>query len=67
MDRLAKAAGQRYMVFTTKHHDGFCMFDSHYTNYKITHTPYGKDIVKSWPNACNADGCRWASTIRLPT
>ena len=43
--RLAKAAGQRYMVFTTKHHDGFCMFDSALTDYKITNTPYGKDIV----------------------
>ena len=36
---LAKSAGQRYMVFTTKHHDGFCMFDSLYTSYKITRTP----------------------------
>jgi alpha-L-fucosidase len=43
--RLARAAGQRYMVFTTKHHDGFCMFDSAYTEYKITRTPYGKDVV----------------------
>src|SRR5437763_2435918 len=42
---LAKAAGQQYMVFTTKHHDGFCMFDTSYTDYKITNTPYGKDIV----------------------
>ncbi|MGH9581621.1 MAG: alpha-L-fucosidase [Bryobacteraceae bacterium] len=42
---LAQSAGQRYMVFTTKHHDGFCMFDSAFTNYKITNTPYGKDIV----------------------
>ncbi len=42
---LARSAGQRYMVFTTKHHDGFCMFDSAYTDYKITKTPYGKDIV----------------------
>jgi len=32
----AKSAGMKYMVFTTKHHDGFCMFDSKYTNYKIT-------------------------------
>jgi len=39
----AKAAGMRYMVFTTKHHDGFCMFDSKYTDYKITNTPFGAD------------------------
>ncbi len=43
--RLARQAGQRYMVFTSKHHDGFCMFDSAYTEYKITRTPYGKDVV----------------------
>ena len=42
---LARSAGQRYMVFTSKHHDGFCMFDSAYTDYKITNTLYGKDIV----------------------
>lgn len=41
----AKEAGMRYMVFTTKHHDGFCMFDSKYTDYKITDTacPFSKD------------------------
>jgi alpha-L-fucosidase len=49
---LARAAGQEYMVFTTKHHDGFCMFDSSYTDYKITNTPYGKDIVKQLADAC---------------
>ena len=43
---LARSAGQEYMVFTSKHHDGFCMFDSSYTDYKITKTPYGKDIVR---------------------
>jgi alpha-L-fucosidase len=43
--RLAKQTGMRYMVFTTKHHDGFCMFDSSFTDYKITNTPYKKDIV----------------------
>ena len=36
---LARNAGQRYLVFTTKRHDGFCMFDSDYTSYKITRTP----------------------------
>ena len=49
---LARAAGQEYMVLTTKHHDGFCMFDSSYTDYKITNTPYGKDIVKQLADAC---------------
>jgi alpha-L-fucosidase len=52
---LARRAGQRYMVFTTKHHDGFCMFDSQYTSYKITRTPYGKDIVRELADACAAE------------
>src|SRR5690348_7351230 len=52
---LAKAAGQRYMVFTTKHHDGFCMFDSSYTDYKITKSPYGKDIVAQLAEACHRE------------
>jgi alpha-L-fucosidase len=49
---LARAAGQEYMVFTTKHHDGFCMFDSSYTDYKITNTPYGKDVVRQLAEGC---------------
>src|SRR5882762_7277500 len=53
---LAKAAGQQYLVFTTKHHDGFCMFDSSYTDYKITNTPYGKDIVQQLSSACKEAG-----------
>jgi alpha-L-fucosidase len=55
---LARTAGQEYMVFTTKHHDGFCMFDSSYTDYKITNTPYGKDIVKQLSEACDARDMR---------
>ena len=53
---LARTAGQRYMVFTTKHHDGFCMFDSAYTNYKITNTPYGKDVVAQLATSCEKRG-----------
>ncbi|WP_263354856.1 alpha-L-fucosidase [Acidicapsa acidisoli] len=53
---LARLAGQEYMVFTTKHHDGFCMFDSAYTDYKITNTPYGRDIVAQLAKACGEDG-----------
>ncbi len=52
---VARSAGQRYMVFTTKHHDGFCMFDSSYTTHKITNTPYGKDIVAALARACSED------------
>jgi alpha-L-fucosidase len=49
---LAKSAGQRYIVFTTKHHDGFCMFDSSFTDYKITNAPYKKDILMMLADAC---------------
>jgi alpha-L-fucosidase len=54
--RLAKAAGQRYIVFTSKHHDGFCMFDTQYTDYKITKTPYGKDVLTQLSDAAKAEG-----------
>ena len=53
---LARAAGQEYMVFTTKHHDGFCMFDSSYTDYKITTTPHGKDVVRQPADVCQGRG-----------
>jgi alpha-L-fucosidase len=48
----AKQAGMRYMVFTTKHCDGFCMFDAPGTDYKITNTPYGKDVLALLAEAC---------------
>jgi alpha-L-fucosidase len=54
--KLAKAAGQRYMVFTSKHHDGFCMFDSAYSDYKITNTPYKKDVAAMLAEAAKAEG-----------
>jgi alpha-L-fucosidase len=53
---LAIQAGQRYMVFTTKHHDGFCMFDSALTEYKITNTPYGKDVTAMLAKAAHDAG-----------
>ncbi len=43
--KLAQEAGQRYMVFTAKHADGFCMFDSKLTDYKVTNTPFKKDVL----------------------
>ncbi len=54
--RLAKRAGMEYVVFTAKHHDGFCMFDTKYSDFKITRTPYGKDIVAQVMNAFRKEG-----------
>ncbi|MBQ7090897.1 MAG: alpha-L-fucosidase [Clostridia bacterium] len=54
----AKAAGMKYVVLTTKHHEGFCLFDSQYTDYKVTNTPYGKDIVREVVDAFRAEGIR---------
>ncbi len=48
---LARDAGMKYAVITTKHHDGFCLFDSKLTDFKITNTPYGKDLIKPWIEA----------------
>jgi len=56
--KTAKEAGMKYAVITTKHHDGFCLFDSEFTDYKVTNTPYGKDIVKEWTDAFRAEGLK---------
>jgi len=54
--KKAKAAGMKYAVITTKHHEGFAMFDSNYSEYDIMNTPYGKDIIKQWVEAFRAEG-----------
>ncbi|MEA3327717.1 MAG: alpha-L-fucosidase [Chloroflexota bacterium] len=54
--QLAKEAGMRYIIFTSKHHDGFCMFDAPGTDYKITNTLYGKDICLELSQACSRAG-----------
>ncbi len=56
--RRAKAAGMKYVVLTTKHHEGFCMFDSAYTDYKCTNTPAGRDLVREFVDAFRAEGIR---------
>ncbi len=56
--RRAKEAGMKYAILTTKHHDGFCNFDSAYTDYKITNTAYGKDLVKEFADAFRRHGLR---------
>ena len=56
--QIAKDAGMRYLVFTSKHHDGFVNFDSQLTDYKITshNSPFGRDIVGELATACHAAG-----------
>ena len=56
--RMAKQAGMKYAVLTAKHHDGFCLFDSQYTDFKATNTPFGRDAVKEFAEAFRAEGLR---------
>lgn len=56
--KMAKAAGMKYVVLTAKHHEGFCLFDSKYTDYKSTNTPFGKDIIKEYVEAFRAEGLK---------
>ncbi len=58
---LAKRAGMRSIVFTAKHHDGFCMYESQYTDFDIVDaTPYRRDLMKELSDACRRGGMRFA-------
>jgi len=50
---VAKEAGAKYVIFITKHHDGFCMFDSNTTDYKMTSTPFKRDVIRELADACH--------------
>ena len=56
--KKAKAAGMKYAVMTTKHHEGFCLFDTQYTDYKCTNTKAGRDLVKEYVDAFRAEGIK---------
>ena len=56
--KLAKRAGQKYMVMTTKHHEGFCNFDSKLTNYCAPKQACGRDLVAEFVEAARAEGLR---------
>jgi len=53
---LARQAGTKYMVFTAKHHDGFCLWDSKYTDYDIMATPFGRDVTRELSDECKRRG-----------
>ncbi len=56
--RMARAAGMKYMVVTTRHHDGFCLWDSLYTDFKATRTPAKRDLLKPLVDAFRQEGLR---------
>ena len=53
---IAKEAGMKYLVITSKHHDGFCLWDSEYTDYDIMSTPFKRDVLKELSEACRRQG-----------
>jgi alpha-L-fucosidase len=55
---IARRAGMRYALLTSKHHDGFCLWDSDLTDYKATNTPAGRDLVHEFVDAFRTEGLR---------
>lgn len=53
---IARQAGMKYVVFTTKHHNGFCMYDSQTTDYKVTNTPFQRDVTREVIEAFRKEG-----------
>ena len=56
--RLARDAGMRCIVITAKHHEGFAMFDTKASDFNITNTPFGRDIMYELARACQEEGIR---------
>jgi len=63
--QMAKDAGMKYIVITSKHHDGFCLFDSKYTDFDVMSTPFQRDIMKELADACHKAGIKicWYHSI----
>ncbi|PZP49260.1 MAG: alpha-L-fucosidase [Pseudopedobacter saltans] len=55
---VAKAGGMKYITLVTRHHDGFSLWDTKYSDFNIMHTPYKKDIVKQLADACHQQGLK---------
>jgi alpha-L-fucosidase len=63
--RMAKDAGMKYIVITSKHHDGFCLFNSQFTDFDVMATPFQRDILKELSDACKKEGIKmcWYHSI----
>lgn len=63
--RMAKNAGMKYITITSKHHDGFCLFDSKHTDFDVMSTPFKRDILKELADACHKEGIKmcWYHSI----
>ncbi len=56
--KAAREAGMKYFVITTKHHEGFCLWDTKYTDYKVTNTLVGRDLLREVVEAFRAEGLK---------
>ncbi|MGH2271676.1 alpha-L-fucosidase [Anaerohalosphaeraceae bacterium U12dextr] len=59
--RIAQSSGVKYLVITSKHHDGFCLFDSTLTDYTVMHTPFHRDILKELSEECRKQGLKFCT------
>jgi alpha-L-fucosidase len=62
--RRARTCGQKYMVMTTKHHEGFCLFDTKTTDYCAPRQGPGRDLVREYVDAAHAEGRRAGFLVR---
>ena len=56
--KLAKKTGMKYLCLTTRHHDGFCLFDTKFTDFNSVKSAAGRDLVREFVDACRAHGMR---------
>ena len=63
---ILQDAGMQYVCFTTKHHDGFCLWDTKQTDYNVMGTPYGRDVLRLLADACHNRGVPLSLYYSLP-
>jgi alpha-L-fucosidase len=59
--RVAREAGMKYIILTTKHHDGFCLWNTRQTDYNVMNSPFHRDVVKELSEACTRQGIRFGT------